>query len=455
MKPPRILATTFLLTLPAFAVIETWDGGGTDSNLSTALNWLDNSAPVSDLVNTDLVFAGVVRLTPFVSAALSADSVTFNNTAGAFTIGGSMLTLGSGGIANSDTDSQTFGSPISFGSVATSSILATTGGLTFTNTITLPTATLTVDGPGATSFRNFSGTKTLTKQGAGTMTWRPSVANNLDLVVSAGTLNTGADGTLDTLGSGGSIAVNGTSAFNIGESLTLDSSVITRTSFASLTLAAGKTLSVQNGGDVTITGGFNQATAATIHVTGAGSTFTMSAGSDFRGGSTLNITAGGSVASASWIDLAMGGGNATVVVDGAGSSFAAGIDSLWGRSGNAAAVTFSNGSGGNFGDIQLANSGVGSAGTVNVQSSSTLTTGSLFLANTTDTTTAAMTVDGASSLITQTGGSPMTIGAASASTASLTVINGGTFTSGTGLTTVNATGSLAIATGIFKEARIC
>ena len=110
MKTPRILTATIALILApaAFAITDTWDGGGADNNLSTNLNWLDNTAPVSDILLTDLVFAGVVRLTPNVSTALSVNSVTFNNTSGAFTIGGTTLPIGSGGITNNDGNTMTF-----------------------------------------------------------------------------------------------------------------------------------------------------------------------------------------------------------------------------------------------------------------------------------------------------------------------------------------------------------
>lgn len=115
MKPtrsstrPRILTTTIalLLTARAFAVTDTWDGnspnaGAGDSNVSTGLNWADDTAPLSDLVNTDLIFAGVTKLAPNFNVILNTNSITFNNTAGAFTIGGFQWNVGAGGIVNND-----------------------------------------------------------------------------------------------------------------------------------------------------------------------------------------------------------------------------------------------------------------------------------------------------------------------------------------------------------------
>src|SRR5262249_31199884 len=113
MKTCHLVIATIALALHAaraLAVNETWDGGGADNNFSTNNNWADNTAPASDLVNTDLFFQGTVRLAPNVSAAFSTNSVTFNSTVGAnaFTIGGVQLNVGAGGIVNNDADTNTF-----------------------------------------------------------------------------------------------------------------------------------------------------------------------------------------------------------------------------------------------------------------------------------------------------------------------------------------------------------
>ena len=154
----RILATTIalLLTARAFAVTDTWDGGSTvGPSLNLDLNWLDDSAPVSDIVNTDLLFAGVVSLIPNVSVAFSTHSIGFTNTAGAFIIGGQPLSIGMGGITNSDTQTMTFNNLVNFGDVGRSDIDADNGGLVFNNTVTLPTGSLFVGGPVRRPSRTF------------------------------------------------------------------------------------------------------------------------------------------------------------------------------------------------------------------------------------------------------------------------------------------------------------
>jgi hypothetical protein len=56
-----VFASILIAPLIASAVTETWDGGGVNDFFLTSLNWADNTAPVSDVLNTDIVFAGVLR----------------------------------------------------------------------------------------------------------------------------------------------------------------------------------------------------------------------------------------------------------------------------------------------------------------------------------------------------------------------------------------------------------
>jgi len=347
MKTCRALIATFALLLlanRAFATTDTWDGGGADNNLSTNLNWADNTAPLSDLVNTDIVFAGTVRLTPNVSVAFSTNSVTFNNTAGAnaFTISGLTLSVGAGGIANNDAETNSFSNVVSFSGVANSTINAASGPLTFNNQVQLPTTALTIDGSFATTFAtNFVGlSSAVIKQGAGTMTWtiNSAAAQNYGVTINAGTLTTVADGITDLFNSQGAIAVNNSSAFSIGESLTLDNTQLTRAIGATITLAAGKTLTTQNGGHVVISGSFSNTTASTIAVTGAGSTFATTTGLAINGGSAMNVTAGGAVSAGLGTTNIGTSGSGTVSVDGSGSSFGGSVLNV-GTLGNTGSLT--------------------------------------------------------------------------------------------------------------------
>ena len=284
MKTPRRLALTIasllLASLAAHAVTDTWDGGGADNNVGTDANWVDNNDPASNLSFTDLIFGSPAATSKNVvfDTAFSAHSITIENApAGlfAYTFTGQTLSVGSGGIVNNEPRDSLFNNPVSFSGVANATIGGTGQILQFANTVTLPTDTLTVTVPtsGDMYFDNFAGTSSLTKSGAGIMNWTPTVTQFLDLTVSAGTLLMRVDDVTDVLGSGGSIAVNGSSVFEMRDSFTLDGGDLTRGSSASVILAAGKTLRVQDGGDVSITGSFSNTTDSTITVTGVGSTF--------------------------------------------------------------------------------------------------------------------------------------------------------------------------------------
>ncbi|HAU37493.1 MAG TPA: hypothetical protein DCX07_07205 [Phycisphaerales bacterium] len=87
----------------AMAANKTWDGGGGDDNWTTAANW-----DAAVIAGDNLIFDGTTRLAPnndFTSGA-SFGAITFNDTAGAFTLGGNGITV-SGITDNDTTDTQT------------------------------------------------------------------------------------------------------------------------------------------------------------------------------------------------------------------------------------------------------------------------------------------------------------------------------------------------------------
>src|SRR3954467_4803878 len=104
----------FILILVAAAQgasAQTWNGGGANDNWQTGANWIGLVAPVNN-GPANLIFGGATRLSPNVDVVYSINSITFNNTSGAFSIGGSALALGAGGITNNDADMQTINSSI-------------------------------------------------------------------------------------------------------------------------------------------------------------------------------------------------------------------------------------------------------------------------------------------------------------------------------------------------------
>jgi hypothetical protein len=163
------------------------------------------------------------------------------------------------------------------------------------------------------------------------------------------------------------------------------------------------------------------------------------------------------VSSSSFLDIGISGGDGTLVVSGNSSSASGAAPDLhsWGLNGRAAHVTFSNNATGSFlGGVNLAGSATADTeATVEVLSGADLTVGSLVLAVFGGATTAAeLIVDGAGSSVTQIGGSTLTIGHSATGSASLVVQNNATFTTGSGLTLVEDTGSIELNSGAVFDA---
>ena len=91
------------------------------------------------------------------------------------------------------------------------------------------------------------------------------------VIVSAGDL-----GMLGTISTSSTIAVNGTGLFHADDNLVLNGTTITRATDAGITIAAGKTLTLQNGGVATITGSYTNSTASTLAIADTGTAFNVS-----------------------------------------------------------------------------------------------------------------------------------------------------------------------------------
>jgi hypothetical protein len=158
-----------------------WDGGGTNNAWSTANNWSNDTAPLND-GTANVAFGGNIRLTPSVDTTRNVTSITFNNTAGAFVIGGPRsLTIGAGGITNNDTDPQTITANVTLS--ASQSFLAAAGDLVL-NTVNIGSNALNIGGANDVKLGDVIGTGMITKTGAGILELAGSVGDG-DIALSA------------------------------------------------------------------------------------------------------------------------------------------------------------------------------------------------------------------------------------------------------------------------------
>ena len=145
----------------------TWDGGGANNTWIADANWSIDVRPLNN-ATADVIFAGTTRLAPSVDTAWNVRSITFDNTAGAFTITGPQaITVGTGGIVNNDADLQTITAALTLAGSET--FTAAAGALTV-NSVNIGTNTLTIAGTAATHLGSTTGAGTITKIDAGTLT---------------------------------------------------------------------------------------------------------------------------------------------------------------------------------------------------------------------------------------------------------------------------------------------
>jgi len=184
----RILAVTIptiLIGTVAYGQPATWDGGGTTNDFTDALNWVGDVAPTTNGVYT---FAGTVGLTPNNNVTLSGadNTLTFDATAGAFTLTGGAIRIGS--VTNSSSNLQTLNVSLSLNGTRTVNV--GDAGIRL-NTLPLSTG---------------SSARTMTKTGAGDLTLGfantyalinyPVSAGRLVVANSSGTFSQGAATTL-------------------------------------------------------------------------------------------------------------------------------------------------------------------------------------------------------------------------------------------------------------------
>jgi autotransporter-associated beta strand protein len=255
----------------------TWTGeqpgnGVGSRDWDKAKNWLNNDVPAT---GDALIFAGTNRLTDNTNNFnnYTFNGITFNNSAGAFTLSGNAITLG-GNVTNNSGSTQTIDLNMALsatrtfhaaaGDLVIGGVLSSTGGLTKTggNTLRL-TANNTFTGP---------------------------------TTISAGTLQIGNGGTTGSLSTSSSITNQGTLAFDRSTTITQG------TDFASVIAGSGGVTKLNT--NTLVLNGTNTYTGSTVVSTG-----TLQAGAAAGGQAFGNLSA---VTLSSGAVLALNGFNQTI-----------------------------------------------------------------------------------------------------------------------------------------------
>ena len=187
----------------------TWTGGdSSDDGWFSPLNWSaagpGSPPPLNNLTSTFVVLSGNTQTTNTLDYSFSASSLTFDATAGAFTVGtttSETLTLGMGGltVASGNTHNQTFNANLALGAAGTWANNGS-GTLTVGGTVDNGGFLLTVGGTGNSTYSGvISGAGGLAKTGAGTVTL--GGVNTFAGVtrIAAGTLSVAADSALGSV----------------------------------------------------------------------------------------------------------------------------------------------------------------------------------------------------------------------------------------------------------------
>src|SRR5688500_342590 len=160
---------------------QVWDGEHPNSDdWGSGRNWNPDGPPAND-GSANLIMSGTVRLTPNLDQAWDVQSLKFNNSAGAFVIGGSPLFVRGGGIQNASSNVQVFNNKIF--PRGTPTFYAFSAPMVFNDLIEgfIGSPNVIVDGPFDVTFNGNLTQSTVTleleKNGAGTLTLNGSSNN--------------------------------------------------------------------------------------------------------------------------------------------------------------------------------------------------------------------------------------------------------------------------------------
>lgn len=278
----------------ALAAARTWDGGGADGNWSTAANWAGDVAPNA---NDDLRFDGNANTATVnnYAADTSFNRLEFFDTAAAFSITGNRITLNGNIVSGVNGGASTAVHTVGIGLILNNNRVVQANGNTG----------IVIDGV----ISETGDSRSLTKQGAGTVTLAADNTFSGGLVVQAGTLalkHVGGAGT-------GTLTFSGASSFDntSGAAMTVMNAVSLGTSSGNYAITFIGTNDLTFGGSsMTMSGNraFN-ISAGKLTINGAISETSGSRSLTKQGDGTLvlagdNLYSGGTIVEGGTLELA-------------------------------------------------------------------------------------------------------------------------------------------------------
>jgi len=255
------------------------------------------------------------------------------------------------------------------------------------------------------------------------------------------------------------VNTSNTGRFNANGNIILDGGLLKCAPSSTFTWAAGKTMTLSNGGKADLKTSFTVPDAAAISVTGTGSILSVS---NYGGNlatlklnnGQLGATGGGGItADMFWLNHGGSATPQTVTVDGSGSLLWVRSDteaSYIGGSGTSGTLILSNGANATVEGTLLVGASFGStvcSGTINIQSGAYLHVGDLEVAAGAGTgAIGTINITGLGSNANQIGEYDLTVGSY-VGTGAINITNQGYLSPGSGLTTVNRTGTLTVGAG--------
>ncbi len=182
-----------LAAAPAFAATWTWTGNAGNNSWNNSGNWSPVVQPANN-GTADIIFGATPRLTPDLTLPWNVNSLTFNNTAGGYTLIstlGNTLTIGAGGITNNDAGDQLINQSMPITLSAAQTWSAAAGNMLIFNPVNNGGHLLTVNATASVGFfanAVLSGSGGFTKNGLNDVSLQAANTYTGTTTVNAGTL---------------------------------------------------------------------------------------------------------------------------------------------------------------------------------------------------------------------------------------------------------------------------